>query len=289
MRLVLPGRAQRDDSMRSRLSGLLLLSLCALLWPSAAAAQDDDVSLGNLARDVRRNKAEQTPHPEPAVIDNDNLEQAMADVTKLKPTDRLVFSLDPAGKGFKVSAPDVTCSMSFNGRASSLLIKPVLIEDLPAGDLIKLDGPASIQDDNLQLEVFNGTDWELREITVGLTLERQPGGSAEMAARARFIPAAEGLGAPAVEKHSDVTVLYHLRGLAKPFSTTAFRENIGAMPAADRDWRWSIVEAKGVRSPDQAPVPEALHPALPIALPTPEAPEQVPPHKRPTDDEPTKH
>jgi len=258
--------------MRSRLSGLLLLSLCALLWPSAATAQDDDVSLGNLARDERRNRAQQAPHAERPVIDNENLEQAMEDVTKLKPSDRLVFSLDPAGKGFRVSAPDVTCSLSFNSRAASLLIKPVLIEDLPVSELFKLDGPASIQDDHLQLEVFNGTDWELREITVGLTLERKPGESAEMAARARVIPAAEGLGPPAVEKHSDVTVLYHLKGLAKPFSTTTFRENIGAMLAADQDWRWSIVEAKGVRSPDQPQVPEALPPAPPIALPTPTAP-----------------
>jgi hypothetical protein len=273
VRVVYPVRAQRDDSMRSWLSGLLLLSLCAPLWPSAAAAQDDDVSLGNLARDVRRNKVQQPPHSEPPVIDNENLEQAMEDVTKLKPSDRLVFSLDPAGKGFKVSSPDVTCSLSFNGRAASLLIKPILVEDLPLSDLLKLDGPASIQDDHLQLEVFNGTDWELHEITIGLTLERKPGGSAEMAARARVIPAAEGLGPPAVEKHSDVTVLYHLKGLAKPFSTTTFRESIGAMLAADQDWHWSIVEAKGVRSedPPQLP-PEVLPPAPTISLPTPEAP-----------------
>ena len=259
--------------MRSRLSGLLLLSLCALLWPSAAAAQDDDVSLGSVARDMRRDKALQSPHSEHPVIDNENLEQAMDDVTKLKPNDRLVFSLDPAGKGFKVSSPDVTCSLSFNSRATSLLIKPVLIEDLPTSDLLNLDGPASIQDDNLQLEVFNGTDWELREITVGLTLERRPGGSAEMAARARVIPAAEGLGPPAVEKHSDLTVLYHLKGLAKPFSTTAFRENIGAMLAADQDWRWSIVEAKGVRSQDPPQLPPEVLPAAPnLTLPAPEAP-----------------
>ena len=83
--------------------------------------------------------------------------------------------------------------MSFNARASSLLIKPVLIEDLPLTELLKLDGPGSIQDENLQLEVFNGTDWDIREITIGLTLERKPGENAEMAARARVIPAAQSL------------------------------------------------------------------------------------------------
>jgi hypothetical protein len=262
--------------MRSRLSAVLLLSLCVFLRPSAAAAQDDDVSLGDLARDVRKNKVQ--PQQERPIIDNENLDQAMQDVTKLKPNDHLVFSVEPGGKGFKVSSPDVTCSLSFNARAASLLIKPVIVEDLPVSDLIKLDGPASIQDDNLQLEVFNGTDWELREITVGLTLERKAGASADMAARARVIPAAEGLGAPAVEKRSDVTLLYHLKGSAKPFSTTTFRESIGATLAADQDWHWSIVEAKGVRSQDAPPqLPPEVFPTAPsIALPTPAAPELAP-------------
>jgi len=51
----------------------------------------------------------------------------------------------------------------------------------------------------------------------------------------------------AVERHSDVTLLYHLKAEAKPFSTTAFHENIGITPGHDEDWRWSIVEAKGIR------------------------------------------
>ena len=262
--------------MRSRLSAVLMLSLCAFLWPLAAAAQDADVSLGEVARDARKNKVQ--PPQERPIIDNENLEQAMQDVTRLKPNDHLVLSIDPGGKGFRVSSPDVTCSLSFNARTASLLIKPVIVEDLPLSDLIKLDGPASIQDDNLQLEVFNGTDWELREITVGLTLERKAGENADLAARARVIPAAEGLAPPTVEKRSDVTILYHLKGEAKPFSTTTFRESIGATLAADQDWHWSIVEAKGVRSQDAPPQlpPEALPSAPTITLPTPAAPELAP-------------
>jgi hypothetical protein len=54
-----------------------------------------------------------------------------------------------------------------------------------------------------------------------------------------------------VERRSDVTLLYHLKAEAKPFSTTAFHENIGITPGPDEDWRWSIVEAKGIR-PEQA-------------------------------------
>jgi hypothetical protein len=60
------------------------------------------------------------------------------------------------------------------------------------------------------------------------------------------IPAAQGLAPPTVERRSDVTLLYHLKAEAKPFSTTAFRENIGITPGPDEDWRWSIVEAKGI-------------------------------------------
>jgi hypothetical protein len=257
--------------MRAGLFGVLLLFVLALVWPWAAAAQSDDPSLGELARTLRKSKTSQ----DRPVIDNDNLTQAMEDVKKFKPANRMVFSVDPSGRGFKVSSPDVTCSLSFNAKAASLLIKPVLVEDVPVGELLKLDGPASIQDDNLQLEVFNGTDWELREITVGLTLERKPGESAEMAAGARVIPAAEGLVPVAVEKHSDVTVLYHLKAIAKPYSTAVFHENIGITPGPDRDWRWSIVEAKGIRpQADQIPS-EPLPPAMPMALPSPAEPGPV--------------
>jgi len=233
--------------------------LVALLAPLAASAQDEAPSLGDLARTLRKKKAEQPPQPPDAprtvpastVIDNDNLAQVTEDAKNARPikTDKTVFSIDPASNTVKVSSPDVTCSLSFNARASSLLIKPVMIEDLPLTELVKIDGPGSIQNENLQLQVFNGTDWDIREITVGLTLERKPGEDAEMAARARVIPAAQGI-APAsvtVERHSDVTLLYHLKTEAKPFSTTEFRENIGITPGADEDWRWSIVEAKGIR------------------------------------------
>ncbi len=242
----------------------IMLSLC----PVAAWAQDDAPSLGDLARTLRKNKAEQQPQKPAdaasAVIDNDNLTQAIEDAKNLRPAreDKTVFSIDPASNTLKVSSPDVTCSLSFNARASSLLIKPVLIEDLPLTELLKLDGPGSIQDENLELEVFNGTDWDIREITIGLTLERKPGENAELAARARVIPAAEGLAPIAVERRSDVTLLYHLKAAAKPFSTTELRENIGITPGPDEDWRWSIVEAKGIR-PAQAPsAPDSLEDPL---------------------------
>lgn len=254
--------------MRSRLPSLRLVApvvlLVVLLVPSAASAQDDVPSLGDLARNLRQNKAQQQPPqqpgPAPAVIDNDNLAQVMEDAKQARPVnkDKTVFSIDPSSNTLKVSSPDVTCSLSFNARASSLLIKPVLIEDLPLSELLKLDGPGSIQDESLQLEVFNGTDWDLREITIGLTLERKPGETAEVAARARVIPAAQGIAPGAVERRSDVTLLYHLKATAMPFSTTAFHENIGITPGPDEDWRWSIVEAKGIRPAQAQSAPDSL-------------------------------
>jgi hypothetical protein len=248
--------------MRSRFPSLRLVApvmlLVVFLAPLPASAQDDTPSLGDLARNLRKNKVQQQPQQQPGaartvpartVIDNDNLAQVMEDAKNARPVkeDKTVFSIDTASNTLKVSSPDVTCSLSFNARASSLLIKPVLIEDLPLTELLKLDGPGSIQDESLQLQVFNGTDWDIREITVGLTLERKPGEDAEAAARARVIPAAQGLAPVAVERRSDVTLLYHLKAEAKPFSTTAFHENIGITPGPDEDWRWSIVEAKGIR------------------------------------------
>jgi hypothetical protein len=245
-----------------RLGAALGVLLVALLCPLAASAQEDAPSLGDLARNVRKNKLLQPQPPNPALplIDNDNLAQVTDDAKKARPVkqDKTVFSIDPSGNTLKISSPDVTCSLSFNARASSLLIKPVLVEDLPLTELLKLDGPGSIQDESLQLEVFNGTDWDIREITIGLTLERKPGQNAEGAARARVIPAVEGLVPVTVERRSDVTLLYHLKAEAKPFSTTAFRENIGITPGADEEWRWSIVEAKGIRPSQAQSAPDSL-------------------------------
>src|SRR5882757_5026065 len=261
-----------------KLRTLGVIALC-VLSPLAAIAQEDQPSLGDLARNFRKNKAPQ--QLEAPIIDNENLAQATEDAKNRKPRtpDKFVLSIDAVAKTIKASSPDVTCSLSFNARAGALLVKPVLLETLPLPELLKLDGPASIQDENFQLEVFNGTDWDLREITIGLTLERKPGENAEMAARARVIPASQNSMAPTVEKRSDVTLLYHLKATAKPFSTSTFKENIGIMPGPDEDWRWSIVEAKGIRPQDAPPPPEWLTPipAPTLELPSPPLPVVAPP------------
>lgn len=263
-----------------------LAMCCVLLAPARLSAQEDAPSLGDVARDLRRNKAQQQvdqaqPVPPPApLIDNDNLSQALEDVKRMKSAEKIVFSIDPNGKSFHLSSPDVSCSLAFNGRNNSLFIQPVLVEDLPLADLLRLDGPASIQDNTLQLEVMNGTEWELREITVGITLERNAGRTAELEARARVIPAAENSASVTLERRSDMTLLYHLKAEAKPFSSTIFRENIGITPSTDEDWRWSIVAAKGVRPGPRIAVPDAMPavPQLPLPNPTPPADDKLTPH-----------
>src|SRR5260370_11702333 len=139
--MLLNAHRLTTEIMRSRCRPSPLVApvvlLFALLCPLAASAQDEAPSLGDFARDQRRNKAQQQPQasPNPAltVIDNDNLAQAMQDAKNARPvkSDKTVFSIDASSNILKVSSPDVTCSLSFNARATSLPIKPLLIENLP--------------------------------------------------------------------------------------------------------------------------------------------------------------
>jgi hypothetical protein len=114
---------------------------------------------------------QQQPAPAHAIIDNDNLTQVMDDAESRHLTSTsFLYSFDGAGKTFQVSSPDVMCSLSFNGRSSSLLSHPFVQTDLPDDEMRKLNGPATISEEGLQVSVFNGTQWRVEEITVGLTI-----------------------------------------------------------------------------------------------------------------------
>jgi hypothetical protein len=224
----------------------LSVILLGVLIPLRGMAQSDgaEPSLGDLARSLRKGK----PVAEHAVIDNDNLHQVMDEVQNRKLNGSLLFSLDGIAKKFQVSSPDVTCDLSFSASATSLLSDAYAPQDLPEGELAKLDGPASISGDTLQIAVHNGTSWSVKEITVGLTILR----SSEARGSARLIPAAETTNL-LPEKHSDVTVLYRLKGSAPPSTTTVFHETLGTALNRDQDWHWAIVQAKGV-PPQQKPI-----------------------------------
>jgi hypothetical protein len=187
----------------------LTLIVLGVFLPVCAAAQSDSGSRpwATWLRLFRKGKAA----PEHTVIDNDNLHQVMDEVQDRKLKGSLLFSIDAITKKFQVSSPDVTCDLSFSAAATSLLSDAYAPQDLPAGELAKLDGPATITGDTLQVAVHNGTSWNIKEITVGLTILRSPEADSARSGAARLMPAAQTTTLLS-EKHPDSTVLYHLKG-----------------------------------------------------------------------------
>jgi hypothetical protein len=247
----------RKTKIRQSMLPLALVVL-SVFSPVRSMAQSDggEPSLGELARQYRKAKAAPQPvaQPEHTVIDNDNLHQVMDEVQDRKLDGKLLFSIDSEAKKFKVSSPDVTCDLSFSGSATALLSDPYTPQELPEGDLAKLDGPATITGDTLQLSVHNGSTWNIKEITVGLTIVRSSEASAARQGGARLIPASETTTLLS-EKRPDSTVLYHLKGSAAPSSTTVFYETLGSPPGQDQEWHWAIVQAKGIPAPKVPPTP----------------------------------
>jgi hypothetical protein len=237
--------------MRPRGYLRIFLVFLGLMLPVYAVAQSDGaVSLGDWARSLRQSKEPKEPAA-PDVIDNDNLTQVIEDVEKLRLSTRPMFSFDSKGKNFKMSSPDGTCSLSFNANATALLSSPYVAQDLPQSELAKLDGPANIQGDTLEVSMYNATAWNVKEITVGLTIVRPDDPSAENYGTAKLLPAVASETA-AGDKHSDMTLLLHLKASAAPLVTTVFREKLDTSLQDGQEWHWAIVEAKGI-----PPAPDA--------------------------------
>src|SRR3984957_11469703 len=106
----------------------MALVLIALSCPLSMFAQSDDgVSLGDLARVVRRSKA---PVAAPLMIDNDNLSKVMDEVESHRMSIKPQAPAASRRQDFSLSSPDGTCSMSFNANTASLA-PPFVSEDLP--------------------------------------------------------------------------------------------------------------------------------------------------------------
>src|ERR1700676_96838 len=231
--------------MRSQGYLRIVLVFLALMLPVCAVAQaDGGVSLGDLARSLRQSKAPQEPAA-PNVIDNDNLSQVIDDVEHFSQGGKPIFSFDGAGRNFRMSSPDGTCSLSFNANATAVLSSPYVSQDLPQSELAKLDGPANINGDTLEVSVYNASAWSVREITVGLTIVRRAEPSAASYGDAKLLPAVAEEGVPA-EKRPDLTLLLHLKGSTAPFTTSVYREKLDALLENGQEWHWAIVEAKGI-------------------------------------------
>ncbi|HXM61634.1 MAG TPA: hypothetical protein VN950_12335 [Terriglobales bacterium] len=221
-----------------------LVSLEMMLPVCAAAQSDGEVSLGDLARSLRQSKEPKEPAA-PAIIDNDNLTQVIDDVEHFRLGARPTFTFEGGATHFQMSSPDGTCSLSFNANNTALLSNPYVSQDLPQSELAKLDGPANIHGNTMEVSMFNASSWSVREITVGLTLVRRDDTSAGDFGAAKLLPAVAEDSTPA-DKRSDVTVLLHLKGSAAPFATTVFREKLDENLDDGQEWHWAIVEAKGI-------------------------------------------
>jgi hypothetical protein len=263
---------------------LLMVGVLVLALPRQVRAQDDanDAPLGDVARSLRK----KIPSSE-VVIDNDNFSKVVEDAENRRTTgSTMVFSLDPGGKKFHVSSPDVSCSLSFSAKTSSLLSDPTLLDEMPRSELAKLEGPAMIDGDSLQVSVHNGSSWQLREVVIGLTIIRrsEPSDAASYYGQARIVPAVAGASSHPVQdpdqKQPDVTLLLRVKGSAAPSATALFRTQLNFALFPDQEWHWAIVRAKGV--PPPAP-PEAMTPMqsdsasgqLP-SLPTATVPQALP-------------
>jgi hypothetical protein len=232
--------------------GMALVFAGFFFLPYAGAQQPwDEVSLGDLARSLRKDKQPTVP----VVIDNDNLSRVMEEVENHRLSGAPLFSLDSSGKTFQMSSPDGSCSLSFSANATALLSDPYVAEALPQSELVKLDGPAAIDGDSLQVSVFNGTDWDLREITVGLTIVRHVENTTAYLGSARLVPAAAIDDPEPTGKPSDLTILLHMRATAAPLLMTVFSEKLKATVAPDQEWHWAIVDAKGIPPKPLATVP----------------------------------
>lgn len=216
------------------------IGLLVLLCSSLLRAQDEQVSLGDIARSVRAEK----PKADPPVIDNDNLAIMMNRAEAERLNGKPVFSIDPSGKTFRMTSPDGSCSLSFDANATALIATPYVTSNLPQDSLTRLNGSAAIHGNTMEVTLQNTTDWEVKEIVVGLTLLNNEG--------ATFLrPANLLLPEEVATKSPDTTMLYHLKATALPGGSAVFRGTLDQEVASGTDWHWALVGARGI--PPAAP------------------------------------
>jgi hypothetical protein len=150
-----------------------------------------------------------------------------------------------------VSAPDVTCSLSFTANVKALLSSQYAQMDLPAEDLSKLEGPATIEGDALTVNLLNATNWHVSEVAVALTVVKK--NIRRDANQLGDVPGSEGGTLPVdgamqqvrPEKKPDETAIYRMRAAAPPWMRAVFSAPLKLDIAPGDEWHWAIVEAKG--------------------------------------------
>jgi hypothetical protein len=220
-----------------------------LVFSAQLRAQENEVSLGDLARATRKTRVNDTR----PVIDNENLGVMMDKAESERLNGKPVFSIDPSGKSFRMTSPDGTCSLSFDANATALISTPFVSSELPQDQLLKLEGPAGIHDGVLEISLHNASDWEVKEIVIGVTVLQNPSAAA-------LKPALFGPSTGTPERLPDLTMLYHLKATAPPEAVTTFRANLGDTLDSTKDWHWSLVSARGVppAAPGSVETPAAI-------------------------------
>jgi hypothetical protein len=172
--------------------------------------------------------------------------------------------------GFRVSAPDVTCNLSFSSNVKSLLAGQYSEMDLPASDMVRLEGHAAIEGDALSVSVHNGTDWHVSEIAVAVTIVRNtaPNPASERSLSLEPIPTGAHPPELQSDKKPDTTLIYRMRAVGVPWSVTTFSTRLQS-ELGGSEWHWAVVEARGYppetyrrRNSSQADVENDAAPAL---------------------------
>jgi hypothetical protein len=249
---------------------------------SDANGYSDDTPLGDVARNLRK----KTPPSSQGVIDDDNLTQVMSQAESRHDAGAgLTFLMTGESKEFRVAAPDVTCSLAFTANVKTLLSNQYSQMALPPDDVLKLDASATIEGDALIVSVLNRTDWHVSEVTVALTVVKKSAGGA--AGPDAVGDVAESIQSQVLqsqvrpERKPDSTVIYRMRAAASPTTTTAFSAPLNLKLAADEEWHWAIVQARGyppqsyagsLPPTTQASTPASVQPASAAPLASESAP-----------------
>ena len=225
-----------------RVSAILLVAAAlgfGSAFPACAQSQDQGASLGEIARTLRAKKKAELP-----VITNENFSH-LPQLIRQTEQQALAAGLVPPPVA-RHSEPEITCSLAFSAQSPSAPAASASIpQDLPSGVLAKLDGPAVISGDTLQVSIYNGSNWDVQEITVGITVVKRDNQVAALAVPAQLVPASDAGPAPMLKK-PDETFLYHLKGSASPSSTTAFKQALGLNLGPNDEWHWAILQARGL-------------------------------------------
>jgi hypothetical protein len=204
-------------------------------------------------------------------------------------------------KDFRVSAPDVTCSLAFTANVKTLLSNQYSQMALSSDDVGRLEASATIEGDALIVSVHNRTDWHVSEVTVALTVVKTTASGAgwsDAVGDAAEISQSQALQSQSIqseivqsqvrpERKPDSTVIYRMRAAASPATTTAFSAPLNLKLAADEEWHWAIVQARGYppesyagnlpqTTQDRLPAPALPSPLLPVNAPIaslPQAPQ----------------